>query len=76
MLLERAELWSPRDGRVFREPPWHGFVGVVFLGGLGVGACLAALLGPIGWLGWVAGLPLASLAAARSFLDELTGRAA
>lgn len=66
MLLERAELWSPRDGRVFREPPWHGLVGVVFLGGIGAAAWAAAFFGPLGplrWFGWLAGVPFLGIAA-------------
>jgi hypothetical protein len=73
MLLERAELWKPRDGRAFKTSPWGGLVMAVLFAGGTAAVISGAIWGTLGWMGWVFAVPfglfalLMIKAAGRSF---------
>jgi len=73
MLLERAELWEPRDGRAFKTSPWGGLVMAVLFAGGTVTVVWGAIRGTLAWMGWVFAVPFGLFAllmirtAARSF---------
>jgi len=58
MFLERAETWSPRDGRTFKTPVLSSLLVALMFAGISGVLVYHTLYGKLGGLGWLFAVPL------------------